>query len=343
LEYRIIDPSAFPSWNDLLATCRRHSFFHTAEWSQVLSEAYGYRPLYFVSFRNNAICSLAPLMEVRSLLTGKRAVSLPFTDECPLVFRDRFGFAAYLKSLQDLGKQRGWRYIEWRGGDRYFQGKTPFCRFFIHTLKLRSDEGRMLSGFRSSTRRNIRKAEKSGVTVEIADTLEAVSAFCRLNRMTRKVHGLPPQPFRFFRLLHRHVVSRKRGFVALASFQGKPVAASVYLHFGRRAIYKYGASDRRFQHLRANNLVMWEAIRWYTAQGFESFSFGRTAPHNTGLLQFKRGWGVEETSLQYYRFDLERDAFVQERKKHEFLFEVFNRMPEPMLRLMGMILYRHVA
>ncbi len=343
MRYRITDPTSFPAWNDLLAGCRQHSFFHTSEWARVLCRAYGYRARYLVSLGGGSLRTLVPLMEVNSFLTGKRAVSLPFTDESPLVFQDRFDFAAHLKALRDRGRRRGLRYIEWRGGDQYFKGMPPFCRFYVHTLRLHPEERRLLSGFRSSTRRNIRKAAKTGVRVEILNTLDAVGAFYRLNCMTRKVHGLPPQPLRFFRLLHEHVISRGKGFVALASFEGKPVAAGVYLHFGGRAIYKYGASDRRFQHLRANNLVMWQAIRWYAARGYESFSFGRTAPQNTGLLQFKRGWGVSETVVHYYRYELGKDAFVQEEKPHPFLFELFHRMPEPLLRLMGVLLYRHVA
>ena len=38
-------------------------------------------------------------------------------------------------------------------------------------------------------------------------------------------------------------------------------------------IYKYGASDERHQNLRANNRVMWEAIRRHAADGFAILDF----------------------------------------------------------------------
>ena len=50
------------------------------------------------------------------------------------------------------------------------------------------------------------------------------------------------------------MISIENGFVALASYSNRVVAGAVFFHFGSKAIYKYGASDRNYQHLRANNL-----------------------------------------------------------------------------------------
>lgn len=343
MHHLTINPAVYPGWNRLLLESGQHSFFHTSNWARVLQDAYHFKPAYFVSLHGDRIVSLAPLMEVKSFLTGRRAVSLPFTDECPLVFWNQAHFQKYFDLLAKQAKRSGWRYMEWRGGERYFQGKTPFCQFYVHTLKLSDNEKNMLSGFRSSTRRNINKARKTGVRIDISDSLESVKTFYRLNCMTRKIHGLPPQPFQFFRLIYEHIISKKKGIVVLARDQDHPVAGAVYFHFGENAIYKYGASDRKFQHLRANNLVMWEAIKWYGARGFQNFSFGRTSPGNSGLLQFKRGWGVTEEIRHYFRFNLGTGSFVGEASKHQAGYEMFRKMPEPLLKLAGTILYRHVA
>jgi len=55
-----------------------------------------------------------------------------------------------------------------------------------------------------------------------------------------------------------HVISRDHGDVVLASFNEKVIAGAVYFDFGEKAIFKYGASDRAYHHLRPNNLIMWE-------------------------------------------------------------------------------------
>ena len=167
--------------------------------------------------------------------------------------------------------------------------------------------------------------------------------FYRLNCITRKVHGLPPQPLSFFKKIHERVISAEHGFVALASHSNRVVAGAVFFLFGSRAIYKYGASDRHHQHLRANNLVMWEAIRWCAANGFKGFSFGRTEPENKGLLQFKRGWGTREDHLNYYKFDFREKCFLSKKSGLKTSYHFFRHLPLPLLRLTGSLLYRHVG
>lgn len=94
--------------------------------------------------------------------------------------------------------------------------------------------------------------------------------------------------------------------------EGKPIAGNVFFHFGKKALYKYGASDKNYQRLRANNLIMWEAIQWYCKNGYTHFCFGRTEPENDGLRQFKNGWGTREYDIRYYKYDLQRNEFIGE-------------------------------
>ncbi|RPJ11072.1 MAG: methicillin resistance protein, partial [Deltaproteobacteria bacterium] len=73
----ILNPIEHPDWDDLLLTADRATFFHTTAWARVLSESYGYKPLYFAAIDNGKLAGLIPVMEIDSWLTGKRGVSLP--------------------------------------------------------------------------------------------------------------------------------------------------------------------------------------------------------------------------------------------------------------------------
>jgi lipid II:glycine glycyltransferase (peptidoglycan interpeptide bridge formation enzyme) len=157
------------------------------------------------------------------------------------------------------------------------------------------------------------------------------------------MHGLPPQPFYFFRDVYKHIISHKKGFVALATFNQRPIAGAVYFHIGDKAYYKYGASDRNYQHLRPNNLVMWEAVKWYVRNGFKHLSFGRTEPENEGLLQFKQGWGTREVIINYYKYSMEKHAFVEDRFRDRTSYSFFQKLPSPLLNLVGFLFYRHVG
>jgi len=340
----VFNPLDFPGWDDRLAPCPEATVFHSAAWARVLRESYGYTPCYLGLIEKQGFAVLLACMEIRSILTGRRGVSLPFTDCCEPILATGMGFHELLKTAIAFGRKAGWQSLELRVGSSLPTDIPASVRYHHHVLDLARGESSVFRGLRESTRRNIRNSQKSGVEVSLGTSAKALQEFIQLNYLTRKMHGLPPQPNRFFEKLQTHVLATGHGIVALASHRGEAVAGAVFLHCRDRAVYKYGASDRRHQHLRANNLVMWETIRWYVQNGFRSLSFGRTEPENEGLLQFKRGWGATEEPLCYTKYDLTRSTYVKESPKvtgaHN---KIFAAMPMPLLRLVGSLLYRHVG
>jgi lipid II:glycine glycyltransferase (peptidoglycan interpeptide bridge formation enzyme) len=132
--------------------------------------------------------------------------------------------------------------------------------------------------------------------------------------------------------------------VALARRDGRAVAGVVILLFGKRAVYKYGASDRTFQKLRPNNFILWAAIRRCRDLGLETLCLGRTDLHHRGLKQFKDGWGAKETRLVYLRYDFHAERFRGPAASGPGLSEkLFRRLPLPLLDLIGAWGYRHMG
>jgi len=320
------------------------SFFHSSAWARVLHDTYGFNPVYFVVRDAGHLQCLLPFMEVDSWLTGRRGVSLPFTDECAPFCADRAAFPGLFEEALRHAETRGWRYLECRGGRALLDGAIASTCYYGHRLSLVDDEEALFANLDGAVRRAIRKSHKSGLAVETSQDLDAVRVFYRLQCKTRKRHGLPPQPFHFFQNIHRHVLTCDRGFVILARNQRTVVAGAVFFHLGNRAIYKFGASDDRFQHWRANDLVMWEAIRWYATHGFGELDFGRTSLGNEGLRSFKLGWGTQERLIEYMRYDRRSGGFVRV-KDEAFGWHnhAFRAIPGPVLRRIGAVLYRHMA
>ncbi len=341
---QIIDPIGQTKWNEFILSHKKSSFFHSSNWAQVLSQTYKYTPQYFLIAHNNILSALIPLMEVDSRITGKRGVSLPFTDYCEPIAFDENQFQDIFQKMIEYGKRSGWKYIEMRPGS-LLPGNmkcSSFC--FGHMLDLSYGPEQTFTRFRDSTKRNIKRARGSGVQVTISNTHKSIEEFYRLNCITRKVHGLPPQPHTFFEMVHLYILKENLGMVALASYQGENIAGAVCFNFGDNAMYKYGASDMSYQHLRANNLVLWEAIQWYCKRGYKTFHLGRTEPENAGLLQFKRGWGAKEYQINYYKYDLRKDAFITDSLNVSGTHNsFFRRMPMPLLKMAGTILYRHMG
>jgi Acetyltransferase (GNAT) domain len=345
----MIQPLDYPGWEDLVLTASNYSFFHSSNWARVLHESYGYTPVYWAAINDGRISAVIPCMEVNSILTGKRGVSLPFTDHCePLLF-ERPASNELIPSLAarliEYGKEASWSSIELRFGSAPCREPIPSSYVcYGHTVGLSENDDEMFAALRNSTRRNIKKATHAGVETRISHSMSDLKEFYHLNCLTRKDHGLPPQPLRFFEKVHEHILSKGKGIVALAKHEGACIAGAVYFHLGDQVIYKYGASNRTYQHLRANNIVMWEAIRWYARNGFRGLNLGRTEKENEGLLQFKRGWNVKERMINYYKYDLKKNTFVGERAG---IFgggrKIFRRVPVPLLRMTGSVLYKHIG
>lgn len=340
----VVDPIEYPDWDRRVLGGPDYSFFHSSAWAKTLVASYGFRPAYIVVPEEDRFALMMPLMEVNSRLTGRRGVSLPFTDQCrPSVVHEEL-FAQAVRTAVRHGEERGWRYIEWRDAGRFDDLLPASELFHVHDVDLAKAGPDLFRSLSDNNRRNIKKAQREGVAVSVRTSLGSIEEFYRLNLITRKRHGLPPQPHAFFRNVYEHVLVRDHGIVVSASHQGRVVAASVFFHFGKRAIYKYGASELTYQHLRPNNLVMWEAMTWYGARGFETLSLGRTEMDNPGLLQFKRTWGGEERLARYHRYDLRKREYVPLRSPASARFEsLFSRMPACVLRLVGRSFYKHAG
>jgi hypothetical protein len=140
------------------------------------------------------------------------------------------------------------------------------------------------------------------------------------------------------------MIAPGKGFVVVIRLATRPIAAAVFLHEGCHALYKFGASELEFQHLRPNNLLMWEAMKHYSENGFTDLHLGRTSLHNEGLRRFKLGFGAAEERIEYTKHELRRDAFLTDVDRASGpLNIVFRRLPPSWLCLAGRLLYRHLS
>ncbi len=344
MKIEIINPLNYKNWDDLLISNPNYSFFYTSFWAKVLCESYKYNPIYFSIIQNNRLLALIPILEIKSIITGKRGVSLPFSDYCEPLVNDKKCFSEIINYIYNFGKSAGWKFFELRGGNNFQTDKEENSLYYVHYLDLKKNEEQLFSNFKNNTKRNIRKAIREGVKVSICNSEESVKEFYKLNCITRKIHGLPPQPYYFFQNIFQFIILKEHGFIVLAKYSKKVIAGAIFFHFGKKVIYKYGASNRKYQQLRANNLVMWEAIKWALYNKFKIFSFGRTRPSNNGLLQFKGGWGSRIETVKYYRYNIkhnnEKRNKIQSSDRSNLIFK---KLPVPLLKIIGYIFYRHIG
>jgi hypothetical protein len=338
----IVDPRRGSTWDRLVLCHPEATLFHSAAWAKTLCKTYRHEPLYLHFSEAGATLALVPLMEVQSRFTGRRGVCLPFSDLCgPLVFHEK-AWPHLQDKLSQLVRERRWKYCELRAGLTH-PGWAPAKIFYGHKLDLRIGTQELFSRCASSVCRAIRKASKNGLKVGVSTSEEAIRDFYRLHVMTRRRHGLPPQPWSFFLHIHDEVIKRQLGFVVLARNGSRAVAGAVFFHFNKKGLYKFGASEQEARELRGNNLVMWEGIRFLTEQGFETLHFGRTSLDNDGLRHFKLSWGADEEIIKYSRFPVATVRSTARRESVQPLhLRIFRKMPLALNRLAGTIIYPHL-
>ena len=292
---------------------------------------------------------MIPFMKIRSIFTGSRIVSLPFSDYCEPIIRNNESIINIINSVKKINNNK-FTYLDLKGGESFLQNVKKYSTGYVHKLDLIKDENKIYQGMRSSNKRNIKKAEKEGIQIRFSKDYQSIVEFYKLNILTRQRHGIPPQPFKFFKNLYDILIKSGQCEIIEAVYENKVVASSVFFLFGKKVIYKFGASDYNYQNLRPNDLLFWQAIKHYKDKSYEELCFGRTITEHESLRQFKLGWGTQEFAAPYYRYDFKKDIFISNGNFNYSSPEnlgmnqyIFQKIPKTLLKIIGTIAYKHIG
>jgi CelD/BcsL family acetyltransferase involved in cellulose biosynthesis len=334
-----------PRWSDFVAAHPAATPFHHPDWARLVAACYGFRAFALaVSDVTGAIRAGLPVVEVRHLGRGFKWVSLPFTDYCPPLVSDRQEEEQLAAALLRASGAAGARRTEIRAP--IVGGSAAGPAALRHVLALGPDPAEVYARFhRSQVQRNIRRAEREGLTVRSATRPDdLVDTFYRLHLRTRRRQGVPVQPRRFFRLLWENTIATGLGSVLIVEVAGQPIAAAVFLAWNGTVIYKFGASDADSWSLRPNHVLFWHAIRAACEQGNRWFDFGRTDMGQEGLCNFKLSWGAVEEPLVYNTLGgRPESAPATGEMAARILGPVIRHGPLLLCRAAGETLYRYVA
>jgi hypothetical protein len=338
----LIEPSD-PRWMEFIQTCPEANIFHHPGWMRLMHECYGYSGFILaIPDERGKIRAGLPFMKVDSPFTGHRWVSLPFSDYCRPLYQDEAALEELTCQLIHTFQSNHLKKMEVRWCLPPQPEIQQVAEFVLHTIRLDPDPAQVSKRFKRTHLQNIHTAEERGVKIEFGDQPEHLKAFFDLQLETRKRHGVPAQPWRYFELLWQHIVRPGIGFVLLAIKDDEYVAGTVYLGWGRTLIAKYAASREDRFNLRPNNLLFWEGIRWGCKNGFTVFDMGRTELKNAGLRNFKSRWGAVEEPL-YYSILSSSPLKPSSGRLEHILHSIIQHSPLWICRISGELLYRHVG
>ncbi len=350
MQAKIIDPSEDKRWDEFVADHPQGTVFHLSNWARVLQRTYRFVPYYLVlEDADRRIKAGCPFFVIKSWLTGNRLVCLPFTDVCYALASGDEDIESLFCAAIEKAKEEKARYIEIRGQqpNGIWQGLHFKNQNYYKTFRLDLSPGTdsVWNGFRKFTRRHIRKAERTKLTIEKSETEKGMRDFYLLNLATRKKHGVPPQPYDFFENMWQELIPTGLAFVLLVKYKNVSIAGGVFLVDKDTIYYKFNASDRNYLQYRPNHLLIWHAIQYGCEKGYNFFDSGRSSPDNLGLVAFKRSWGMQERDLPYYYWPTVKGvASTKERSlKYKIITSLVRRTPTTISRVAGELLWKHLG
>jgi hypothetical protein len=344
-----LDPTQDPRWAELVEKHAKASVFHTVAWLQALRRTYEYEPVVFTTspptgeLKNGWV-----FCRINSWLTGRRLVSLPFSDHCEPLCDSAEDVNFMIRYLQTTLEHQKWKYLEIRPVHRNFGqmddgiGFLPSATYSLHTLDLRPDLDEVFRSFdKDSVQRRIQRAERAGLVEKCGRSDDLLREFYALFLITRRRHRLPPTPYAWFQnLVH---FQDKALEIRLAYRDKTPVAAILTLRFKDAVYYKYGCSDAQFNKFGATPWLLWRVIAASKSSGVKEFDLGRTQEDNPGLLAFKNHWVSQPRRLVYWKFPNASSLDSIDGWKFKMAKYVFPCLPDRLVKMTGKLIYRHIG
>ena len=193
------------------------------------------------------------------------------------------------------------RRLGWRQPESTDSGFGDYQPRFVFQLDLENkSEDDLLASFNQLWRRNIKKADKEGVTVRIGSKAD-LELFHTCYVETAKRDGFMPRPISYFQTMWDALTdedgNRLKLFIAEHPDHVGAVAATTLTRVGNHSWYSYGASTTAARELRPSNAIQWAMIKdslqarsaTYDMRGISDTL--DPANHLFGLIQFKLGTG----------------------------------------------------
>jgi hypothetical protein len=340
----VLDPLEDVRWRELIKKHPGSSVFHSTEWLSALRLAYGYEPVVYTTSEPSAeLSSGIVFCKVKSWLTGRRLVSLPFSDHCDPLVESCAEFADLLSPVRESVDSGELQYCEVRPV-RFEPGASTMLaqsnRYCWHAIDLLPSIDTILRNIHNSAQRKIRRAEREALCYEEGNSERLLAHFYRLLVATRRRQGFPPQPIKWFRSLIASFGANLK--IRVASKNGMPIASILTLNHKNTVTYKYGCSDARLHPLGGMALLFWNTIQQAKDSGCESLDLGRSDFGNEGLSTFKEHWGGIRSGLCYWRYPNRLESYERSGKRM-IVGRIVKAAPDRLLSALGNLLYRHVG
>jgi FemAB-related protein (PEP-CTERM system-associated) len=330
---RVCTEAEYADWNEYLSRCGPGHLFHRVEWDTVF-KTYGLTCLRFTAMRAGRVVGVLPLVYQKSLIFGKHLTSLPWFDTAGILADDLQASRALIGGAIAAAKQR-------RAGMTLLRQREPLDGLtasptdkVLLRLRLQPDAEQLWRGFSTKVRNQVRKAEKSGLTVQSGGS-DLVPEFYEIYSQNMRDLGSPPHSQLFFSRLVEAFPDAARIYVV--RLNEKALGAGLVAANGDVLEIPWASSLRSAGPLCVNHMMYCQILKEACANGFQWFHFGRSSK-DSGQYHFKKQWGAEDVVLHWYELDHEGkpvETVAQLREGFGWASKIWTNLPLWLARTIG--------
>lgn len=340
-------------WEEFVAKPDNIAYiWHSLKWKKIVENEYGYKSFYLLARKDGKVCGILPLFQIKSIITGNRLVSLPFSYYCGVVANSDDAKEQLIREAMKIVKELNCAYLELKMQKPIFTNlpldlnlvESDF--YFTSIVQLSNDPAENWKQLDTRrTRWAINKAKRSGVIIITETDINDMDKFYDLKVKTRKKHGSPTPSFKFFKCIMEEFKGEDIVKLWVAEHENKIISALIFYTFKDTVMPAYIASDEKYNSYMPSNLLYWNAIEWGCNNGYKYFDFGRTEPNNEDLLKFKTKWGSDNFKIPYYYYPVVPNLMSKNRNstKAGLITGMWKKLPVPILKILGPKLIRHLG
>lgn len=287
-------------WNLLAQELGVTSPSRRLEWLNILRDGLGHEPIVLEARNSDRSLGMLPLAYMRSTLFGTFLVSLPYLNiGGPLATCSNAADALVNRAVQ-LANDLQVKHLELRNETRITNAafNHEITEKVHMRLELPSTADELWRSFSPKVRNQIRKAERSELSVEWGSA-NLLGDFYKVFSHNMRDLGTPVFSRRLFSAILVHLGPSAE--VAVVRSQRVAVAAAILVHGSGMSEVPSASSLRAFNHLNGNMLLYWHMLVRSIERGQQWFDFGRSSV-DSSTYRFKRQWDAKPYPAvwQYY-------------------------------------------
>ena len=225
-------------------------------------------------------------------------------------------------------------------------GKKLFCseesRRYRLLLKLPESSSKLMAGFKSKLRSQIRRPSKSGCIAKYGKT-DLIDDFYTVFASNMRDLGSPVHSKRLFANIFKEFGDKTTIFIVTKN--NVPLAGSITIGFRGTMHNPWASSLRQYSRFSPNMLLYWKMLEFACDNGYKVFDFGRSYL-NEGTYRFKKQWGAEPVPLhwQYISYTKNSNAHItSENRTFRAAGEFWKRLPVGLTKIIGPHLRRYIG